>query len=103
MMPSARFPDLKGASVLITGGGSGIGAALTESFARQGSKVAFIDIAAEASHALCDHVEQATAIGRCSERGLRDVSAARRGKGGGRGARPWISRQCRAARHKARG
>jgi galactose dehydrogenase len=61
MMSSANFPDLKGASVLITGGGSGIGAALTEGFARQGSKVAFIDIAVEASLALCDHVEAATA------------------------------------------
>ncbi|RVB22303.1 3-oxoacyl-ACP reductase, partial [Mesorhizobium sp. M7A.F.Ca.CA.002.10.1.1] len=29
MMPSAHFADLEGASVLITGGGSGIGAALT--------------------------------------------------------------------------
>ena len=36
------YPDLKGASVFITGGGSGIGAALTEGFLRQGAKVAFI-------------------------------------------------------------
>ena len=36
------FPDLRGASVLITGGGSGIGAALTEGFARQGARVAFV-------------------------------------------------------------
>jgi galactose dehydrogenase len=57
MMPSARFPDLDGASVLITGGGSGIGAALTEGFARQGSRVAFIDIAEAPSRALCDRVE----------------------------------------------
>lgn len=36
------FPDLKGASVFITGGGSGIGAALTEAFLRQGAQVAFV-------------------------------------------------------------
>ena len=36
MMPSAQFPDLEGASVLITGGGSGIGAALTEGFVAAG-------------------------------------------------------------------
>ena len=57
---SARFPDLEGASVLITGGGGGIGAALTEGFARQGCKVAFVDIADAPSVALADRIEQAT-------------------------------------------
>jgi NAD(P)-dependent dehydrogenase (short-subunit alcohol dehydrogenase family) len=58
MMPSARFADLEDASVLITGGGSGIGAALTEGFVRQGAKVAFIDIADAESRALCDALEK---------------------------------------------
>lgn len=39
---SAIYPDLATASVLITGGGSGIGAALTEGFLRQGARVAFV-------------------------------------------------------------
>jgi NAD(P)-dependent dehydrogenase (short-subunit alcohol dehydrogenase family) len=39
---AATFHDLKDASVFITGGGSGIGAALTEGFLRQGAKVAFV-------------------------------------------------------------
>lgn len=39
---SAIYPDLKGQSVFITGGGSGIGAHLTEGFLRQGAKVAFV-------------------------------------------------------------
>ncbi|MER8950251.1 SDR family oxidoreductase [Mesorhizobium sp. M0185] len=58
MMPSARFADLEGASVLITGGGSGIGAALTEGFVGQGAKVAFIDIADRPSVALADRLEK---------------------------------------------
>src|SRR5688572_14410027 len=60
MQPSARYPDLENASVLITGGGSGIGAALTEGFLRQGSRVAFIDIAEKSSIALCDRLERET-------------------------------------------
>lgn len=39
---SAVFPDLKGQSVFITGGGAGIGAALTDGFMGQGAKVAFV-------------------------------------------------------------
>ncbi|KFB08445.1 SDR family NAD(P)-dependent oxidoreductase [Nitratireductor basaltis] len=54
MEPETRYSDLMDVSVLITGGGSGIGAALTEGFLAQGAKVAFIDIAEEESRALCD-------------------------------------------------
>jgi NAD(P)-dependent dehydrogenase (short-subunit alcohol dehydrogenase family) len=78
MMPSATFPDLDGASVLITGGGSGIGAAVTEGFARQGAKVAFIDIARGPSVSLCGRIERETG-GRplFLEADLRDVEALR--------------------------
>ena len=48
------YPDLKDKTVLITGGGSGIGASFVEAFARQGSRVAFIDIQEEASKELED-------------------------------------------------
>ena len=41
-MTGPVFPDLEGASVFITGGGSGIGAALTDGFLAQGAKVAFV-------------------------------------------------------------
>lgn len=41
---TAQFPDLKNASVFITGGASGIGATLTQGFAAQGAQVAFIDL-----------------------------------------------------------
>jgi NAD(P)-dependent dehydrogenase (short-subunit alcohol dehydrogenase family) len=42
MEQAAIFPDLRGKSVYITGGGSGIGAALTDGFLAQGAQVAFV-------------------------------------------------------------
>jgi NAD(P)-dependent dehydrogenase (short-subunit alcohol dehydrogenase family) len=42
MTHPATFHDLNGASVFITGGGSGVGAALTDGFLAQGANVAFI-------------------------------------------------------------
>jgi NAD(P)-dependent dehydrogenase (short-subunit alcohol dehydrogenase family) len=52
------FPDLQGQSVFVTGGGSGIGAALTEGFLRQGCKVAFCQ-RSDATE-FCDQMEQKT-------------------------------------------
>ena len=48
----AVYPSLRGRVVFITGGASGIGAAHVTHFAEQGAKVAFVDIADEAGHAL---------------------------------------------------
>lgn len=40
----ARYPSLRGRAVLVTGGATGIGAALVEHFARQDARVAFFDV-----------------------------------------------------------
>lgn len=63
MTPDTRdavYPDLRGASVLVTGGGSGIGAALTEGYLRQGAKVAFLQ--RSDGGAFCDAMERATGV-----------------------------------------
>jgi D-xylose 1-dehydrogenase len=56
---SASYPSLRGRTVFITGGGSGIGGCMTEAFARQGALVAFVDIAEEPSKELVRKIEQA--------------------------------------------
>ena len=57
-MTDPVFSDIKGQSVFITGGGSGIGAALTEGFLRQGAKVAFCQ--RSDATPFCDAMEKAT-------------------------------------------
>ena len=52
----AQFKDLQDKSVFITGGGSGIGAAITEGFISQRSRVTFVQ-RSEASE-FCDVIEQ---------------------------------------------
>ena len=54
------YPDLAGKTVLITGGGSGIGAAFTQQFCQQGARVAFVDIAEEASQTLVQRIGKET-------------------------------------------
>ncbi len=51
-MSSAIYPSLKGKKVLITGGGSGIGAGLVSAFVQQGARVHFIDLVDEVTSTL---------------------------------------------------
>ncbi|WP_121115954.1 SDR family NAD(P)-dependent oxidoreductase [Croceibacterium ferulae] len=51
-MSGATYPSLRGKRVLVTGGGSGIGAGVVEGFVAQGAAVTFFDIAQEDSEAL---------------------------------------------------
>jgi NAD(P)-dependent dehydrogenase (short-subunit alcohol dehydrogenase family) len=75
---SASFPEFRDRSVLVTGGGSGIGAAIVEGFAAQGAKVSFIDIAETESRALADRLSRDSLHPvRFHKADLRDVGAVR--------------------------
>lgn len=52
MMAEPTYPDLKGRTALVTGGADGIGRATVAALARQGMRVGFIDIAADAGRTL---------------------------------------------------
>jgi NAD(P)-dependent dehydrogenase (short-subunit alcohol dehydrogenase family) len=53
----AIYPSLKGRSVFVSGGGSGIGAQIVRRFCEQGSKVAFVDVDRGSSEELVRSIE----------------------------------------------
>jgi len=55
----AHYPSLRDKRVIVTGGGSGIGAGLVEAFVAQGAQVAFVDVAQDAAHALIERIDGA--------------------------------------------
>ncbi|WP_028204686.1 SDR family NAD(P)-dependent oxidoreductase [Paraburkholderia nodosa] len=58
-MSYAIYPSLADKTVVITGGGSGIGAAVVEAFAQQGARVFFLDVAEHDSLALQEKIRHA--------------------------------------------
>lgn len=54
----ATYPSLRDKRVIITGGGSGIGAGLVEGFVAQGARVAFVDVNDTDSRALVARVSE---------------------------------------------
>lgn len=57
----ASYPSLAGKVVLVTGGGSGIGASNVENFVRQQAKVAFVDINEDAGRGLGERLADTAA------------------------------------------
>jgi NAD(P)-dependent dehydrogenase (short-subunit alcohol dehydrogenase family) len=70
----AIYPDLEGKSVLVTGGGSGIGAAIVRAFVRQKAKVGFIDIAEAPSRALVADLGERSRV-QFAKADIRDIDA----------------------------
>lgn len=74
-MTHAIYPSLRGKRVLITGGGSGIGAAIVEAFVRQGARVHFLDVAVADSEALAASLAGADPAPRFTRCDLTDLAS----------------------------
>src|SRR5688572_27556163 len=77
-MPFAVHPSLKAATVFVTGGASGIGAAIVRAFAAQGSRVGFVDLDAERGESLAAELGREGASVRFEACDLRDVAQLKR-------------------------
>lgn len=71
----ASYPSLAGKRVIVSGGGSGIGEGLVEGFARQGSKVAFVDVQDGPSRELVGRMADAAHVPTYRHCDITDASA----------------------------
>jgi len=76
MSEIATYPSLKGRTVIVTGGATGIGESIVRHFAAQGSRVGFIDINGEAGRALAGELDSPHV--HFEETDLRDIDALRK-------------------------
>jgi NAD(P)-dependent dehydrogenase (short-subunit alcohol dehydrogenase family) len=84
-MQGAIYPSLKERTVLVTGGGSGIGEAVVRQFVGQGARVGFIDVNVEASQQLLASLPAQAGV-HFEHADLRDIGALRRAVAGVREA-----------------
>jgi D-xylose 1-dehydrogenase len=73
----AIYPDLANKTVIVTGGGSGIGEAIVRRFAAQGAKTAFIDIKEAESRALAKELTEQDRRVHFEQANLTDIAALR--------------------------
>lgn len=76
-MDFATYPSLKGKTVFVAGGASGIGERIVRAFAGQASKVGFLDIDTQRGRALADELAGEGAEIRFEACDLRDIDALR--------------------------
>jgi D-xylose 1-dehydrogenase len=72
------YPSIRNKNVVVTGGGTSIGASIVESFATQGARVAFIDIAERDSRELEIRLENSSHAARFFSCDLSDLSLVQR-------------------------
>ncbi len=75
-MTSAIYPSLAGRTIVVTGGGSGIGADIVRGFARQQARVFFLDIAEQDSGALVTELGGAAEFVKCDLLNLEQLQSA---------------------------
>lgn len=84
-MEAARYPSLRGRTVVVTGGASGIGEAVVRAFAANGAQVALLDIQEEAGLRLAAELSASGAVAEFFACDLTDIEAVRSALGKVRG------------------
>lgn len=72
----AIYPDLEGATVIVTGGAGGIGEAITRAFTAQGARVGVLDLDVARGEALAEALQPAVEFVRCDVTDIPALKAA---------------------------